>query len=132
MTALAWRESFRTGIPSVDHEHENLILRINDFCSRISEDCAEEDVYAHLAEIHALVESHFALEERIMREGLYPDYTAHKADHDILLEDIRDIMESVGHNRKPDYGHVLTTRINNWFSGHFSTLDKDFHSWSEI
>ena len=51
-----------------------------------------------------------------------------KRDHDQLLEDIRDIMNSVGHRHDADYEHLLAERVGDWFGQHFGTLDRDFHS----
>ena len=128
MTLVTWNDSYKTGIESIDFEHEKLINEINAVCERISEGCSDDKTYTFLAEIHAMIEAHFALEEKIMRDYGYAEYPRHKRDHDQLLEDIRDIMDSVGHRHDADYEHLLAERVGDWFGQHFGTLDRDFHS----
>ena len=66
MTLIAWKASFGSGHPSVDHEHKNLIALINEMYSKIGSDCSQDLIDHYLGEIHALVEAHFALEEKII------------------------------------------------------------------
>ena len=128
MTLVAWNDSFKTGITSIDFEHKNLIDGINALCEDITEGATDDETYKILAEIHTMIEAHFALEEKIMRDFGYADYPDHKSDHDRLLEDIRDIMESIGHQKGVDYENLLSERISTWFARHFGTLDREFHT----
>jgi len=128
MPLFEWKKQFETGIASIDHEHKELIGVINDLYSKLSDGCPVEDIEYFLGEIHALIEAHFALEEKIMRDTGYAEYTGHKEDHDRLLEDIRDIMEGL-ENETADFDlrPELAERINNWFANHFSTKDRHLH-----
>ncbi len=133
MTAplIPWKKEYETGFPSIDFEHKTLIEGINALYSRMATGCRTDEVHERLGDIHALVESHFALEEKIMRDSHYPDYALHKEDHDRLLEDIRDIMDAVtskGKIEDEDPFHAdLAIKIETWFATHFRTLDRDFH-----
>lgn len=127
MAFIAWKDAFKSGHPSVDHEHENLIILINEMHAKIGEDCPQDLIHQYLGEIHALVEAHFALEEKIMRDINYRDYAAHKEDHEDLLEEIRDIMEGVGNDTRADYKESLAHKMNAWFGVHFTTFDREFH-----
>jgi hemerythrin-like metal-binding protein len=125
MALIEWRDSYKTGIRSIDYEHENLVWVINDLLDKLSHDCPTDDIVRSLGEIHALIEAHFALEEKVMRDIRYAAYPAHKEDHDRLLDDIREIMENVGGGG--DFKKTLGEVVNAWFTVHFSTFDKDFH-----
>lgn len=124
---LAWKDEYKTGLPGVDHDHEELIVAINRFLGRISDNADGEEVQFHLGEIHSLIESHFALEERIMRDRGYADYQEHKTDHDRLLDEIRDIMDGVGVDEAFPYAPELADRMGRWFSVHFGTQDRKLH-----
>jgi hemerythrin len=54
-----------------------------------------ERIEAFLGEIYARISAHFALEEKDMQARAYPERPAHKADHERLLDDLRDIMDEV-------------------------------------
>jgi hemerythrin-like metal-binding protein len=83
-------------------------------------------VSAALGEIHARISAHFALEEKCMMSLGYEGYPEHKADHEKLLDEIRDIMDEVTTGGRFDAAQ-LGARLTAWFVGHFSTLDARFH-----
>ena len=128
MALIEWRDSYKTGIRSIDYDHENLIWVINDLLGKLSNDVPTDDIVQALGEIHALIEAHFALEEKVMRDMRYTDYSAHKDDHDRLLDDMREIMDSVAGGG--DFKKTLGEAANAWFTVHFSTIDTDFHNFA--
>lgn len=123
MAVIAWRSEFKTGFPSVDFEHERLVMVINRLAEAVTRDASPHQVLRQLGEIHALIEAHFALEERIMVDLSYVGYAEHKADHDRLLDEIRDIMESVEKDAGFDFQTALGEKLGRWFGVHFRTLD---------
>jgi len=129
---ITWDDSMKVGIPSVDHEHEALIKEINAIGDVIAGDMIHHgEITALLGKIHAQIEAHFALEEKIMLDKGYNGYHAHKEDHDRLLEDIRDIMDDAATADTKATSNTLGARLDEWFSEHFRTLDRSFHSFLE-
>lgn len=126
MALLKWKDDYRTGFGSIDYEHQNLILTINRIFENNTGD--PQNLLDALGEIHALIEAHFALEEKIMRDQRYPAYIPHKQDHERLLDEIRDIMEAVEKDAELDTAASLGERLSAWFGIHFASLDKDLHS----
>lgn len=132
MALITWDDSMKVGIPSVDHEHEALIKEINAIGDVIAGDMIHHgEITALLGKIHAQIEAHFALEEKIMLDKGYNGYHAHKEDHDRLLEDIRDIMDDAATADTKATSNTLGARLDEWFSEHFRTLDRSFHSFLE-
>jgi len=126
MTLLVWQESFSVGIAEVDHEHHELIELINSLHAALGTDRAGERVEAFLGEIFADISAHFALEERVMRERRYDALVEHKADHERLLDQLRDMMDAQAEGAELDDA-VFGDRLGNWFASHFSTHDARFH-----
>lgn len=126
-TLIAWREQFATGMPGVDHEHKQLIDLINGVFRKMGTPRAGEMTPDLLGEIYTRVSAHFALEEKVMREAGYDEYAAHKADHERLLDQIRDIMDDAADD--PDYNCAgrLGADLEQWFSVHFRTHDPRLH-----
>ena len=125
MTRLQWRDEYSIGIADVDYEHRELIGLINDLIGRITEGSGG-DVPDYLGEIYARIAAHFALEEKIMRERKYDQYADHKADHDRLLEAIRDIMDEYDDGAALDNDEFVD-RLDHWFTDHFRTKDARMH-----
>jgi hemerythrin-like metal-binding protein len=84
-----------------------------------------------LNEIYGEIYSHFALEEKLMEKNGYDAYKEHKADHDRLLDDIRDITTELEKTAEYDE-QVLKKKLADWFSVHFKTHDSRLHKLEEL
>jgi hemerythrin-like metal-binding protein len=126
MALIEWRPEFETGIREVDAEHRQLVDLINDLHQGIADKADRETVSAFLGEVFARIAAHFALEESVMRKHAYDEYAAHKAEHERLLDEIRDIMDAHEAGSE-DYGAALSTRVRDWFVNHFKTRDARLH-----
>lgn len=127
MSLIEWQREFEIGIPSVDHEHRQLIGLINGLHDSLSDGSDLDRTMAVLGEINARISAHFALEENEMRAMGYDEFTDHKEDHEHLLDEIRDIMDRVQDDRGWDYREELGTRLRDWFGVHFRTKDARLH-----
>ena len=126
MALIEWRSEFETGIDEVDAEHRELVQLINALHQGIADKSDSETISAFLGEVFARIAAHFALEETVMRKHGYDEYAAHKAEHERLLDEIRDIMDA--HEAgAADYGTVLSTKVRDWFINHFKHKDARLH-----
>lgn len=126
---LAWKEEYALGIRGVDHEHRELMDLINLLYAKLLEPGSETNVADFLGELFAKISSHFALEEKLMRDGGYTGFPAHKADHERLLDEIRDLMDDYEDGEWVDL-EGFGDRLERWFSVHFSVHDAALHQWS--
>jgi len=126
MTLLQWKPAYTLGIPSVDHEHRQLIALINETYEHLEGSADPDAIERCLEDICAGIAAHFALEERHMREAGYAEYAAHKDEHEDLLDQIRDLMDEFAAD--PGSGRAaLQKRLAEWFGGHFATFDARLH-----
>jgi hemerythrin-like metal-binding protein len=126
MVLIEWKQEFAVGVPEVDYEHRELIALINELAATLEHQGSEPGVEEFLGEIFAKISAHFALEEKIMRERRYDQYEDHKADHERLLDDIRDIMDDYEDEQRFDR-EMLAGRLSAWFGVHFRTKDARLH-----
>ena len=126
MTILEWKSEYSVGNSSVDHEHQHMIEQINAIGGMLGDDLTVKAIESILGEIHADISAHFALEEHLMRLAKYAEYEAHKNDHEDLLDEIREVMDSFVWD--PDTGRELLRRkLSDWFGNHFATFDARLH-----
>lgn len=125
MPLIEWQDEYRTGSPSVDFEHQELVNLINEAHETLTADAAPEETALLLGEIYARISSHFALEEKLMREHRYENYAPHKEDHERLLDLLRDIMEDFEAGGQYEAG--FSRRLHDWFVEHFRTHDAHLH-----
>ena len=127
MAVLEWRKEFETGVPDVDHEHRELVDLINRMHDEMATAEDRASTQEFLGEVFARIAAHFALEESIMRKHNYDEYAEHKAEHERLLDDIRDIMDEFESRGAGDYGDALSKTVRDWFVNHFKSKDARLH-----
>jgi hemerythrin len=126
MSLITWKDEFSVGVAAVDLEHRELIELINDLEANMLDQASKDTVVQTLGEIYARISAHFALEEKIMRAAGYGGYAAHKQDHESLLDQLVDIVDSV--DEAGSYDRVALARgLDSWFSVHFKTHDAKLH-----
>lgn len=125
MPLLQWKDQYSVGIEAVDHEHKELIELINRLHEKLTAGGEEFSVGAFFGDLYRGISAHFALEERFMRERRYDQLVQHKADHERLLDDIRDMMDEFEKHEVPSA--ELGGRLDAWFSRHFETHDARLH-----
>lgn len=129
MPLIEWRDEFRIGVPAVDHEHQALIGLINALYEEMKRRGADARLGDFLGEIYNGISAHFALEERLMREQGYFEYEGHKAEHERLLDEIREIMDEYEIGAYHDLQDALAARLDEWFTQHFKTFDARLHTY---
>jgi hemerythrin len=126
MSLIVWKDEFSVGVESVDHEHRELIALINELDDAMQNDVRHDTVINSLGEIYAQIASHFALEEKIMRDARYENLAAHKQNHELLLDELLDTIDSVDESGSYDR-RALANGLDQWFSDHFRTHDAKLH-----
>lgn len=127
MALIEWRDEYRTGIEGVDFEHEQLINQINSIYRLVENQADKDTVIDGLGEIYGSISAHFALEEQMMLRHEYGHYPQHRADHERLLDEIRDITEEFEASVKLDRAE-FQHKLAEWFQLHFKTHDSRLHN----
>jgi hemerythrin-like metal-binding protein len=126
MSLLQWKDQYSVGIEAIDHEHRELIDLINKLYDELTTGNEKLSVAAFFGDLFKGISAHFALEERFMRERGYDQLAQHKADHERLLDEIRDIMDDFDGREQTDSSE-LAGRLDAWFSRHFEIHDARLH-----
>ncbi|MFA7432733.1 MAG: hemerythrin family protein [Gemmobacter sp.] len=126
MAPIAWKPEYSVGDPAVDHEHRELIDLVNTAAGAILDGKPEAEVERALGDLFQAISSHFAHEEHQMQRADYDQFAPHKADHERLLDDLRDIMDDRS-DRTPETAERVTRVLEDWFTGHSRTHDSRLH-----
>lgn len=126
MAPIVWKDSYSVGIAAVDDEHRELIEMVNRLQAAMLHAEGADTIEAAFGDLLRGISAHFALEERFMRSHGYDQRDVHKADHERLLDQLRDIMDS--HDAAgTDGADQLAASLDAWFSEHFRTHDARLH-----
>jgi hemerythrin len=126
MSLIEWNSEFTLGIEEIDGEHRALVALINALHETMAAGTGRAEIIDGISEIYTLVSAHFAREEALMRETRYMAYAEHKEDHEVLLDDLREILDGV--RSGGEYPEArLSADLQYWFSEHFRTHDARLH-----
>lgn len=126
MPPIAWKAEFSVGDAAIDHEHKKLVALVNVAGGAILDGRPDADVDRCLGDLLMAISAHFALEERQMHLVGYDQFAAHKADHERLIDELRDIMD-MADSHSASTAERLNRSLEAWFSDHFRTHDARLH-----
>ena len=121
---LEWDDKFLIGIDQLDFEHKDLLDRLNTLHAALVKHTDVEQIKESIGGIYARLEIHFALEERVMREGDYPEYDDHKTQHDSMLNDFADLMHELEKNIEQEYNDTVRESLRSWLVDHILQHDQ--------
>ncbi|HWC99195.1 MAG TPA: bacteriohemerythrin [Candidatus Sulfopaludibacter sp.] len=120
-----WNSNYITGIGSIDAQHQTLFQIANKLYEAMSTGQGRAALGPLLQRLVQYTASHFAHEERLMRANNYPDFAAHKAQHDALTRQVQEF------NAKYQAGQAAMTVqvlhfLKNWLVDHIKGTDMKY------
>jgi hemerythrin-like metal-binding protein len=126
MAPIEWKPEYSVGDPAVDHEHRELIDLVNASAGAILDRRPEADIERGFGDLFRAISAHFAHEERQMQEAAYGGFAVHKADHERLLDVLRDLMDGAAAEPRRSADQLVAT-LEAWFADHFRVHDSALH-----
>ena len=130
MSLLHWDDSFVTGIPSADHEHEKLVDLINSVHAGWRAERAP-DPSRLFDDLFNILLSHFDSEDRIMSECSYAGRRTHALDHDRIVGELR-AMFAHADDAGYDVTAALAARLQPWLVDHIKLHDVPLYQAVEL
>jgi hemerythrin len=111
------------GLPELDAPHADLLKRAADLAAAASarQDCRAATILDGLLEATAL---HFAFEEEWMERTSYPERGAHRAAHDLFLQDLHASSREIARaGVSPRIATWASARLRQWLRFHMEVND---------
>ena len=124
MALFEWSDDYLLGLEALDFEHKDLFDCINDLYEQCRIRSEGDEIEDCLAQLHARLAAHFALEEHAMREMSNPHYESHKAEHDQFLEEVTEVVASFGTSPGEEHLEAFAIRVKEWILTHITTTDR--------
>lgn len=125
---VQWKDEYSVGITFIDDDHKKLINLLNQFTAAYDHDMSETFEKEALEELINYTKYHFEREEEMMSENDYPDFIAHKAKHQEMIEQVSSFVEL--YNKK---GHAALKEISEyltvWLISHINGTDKEYSQY---
>ncbi|ARJ67975.1 putative Hemerythrin [Magnetospirillum sp. XM-1] len=130
---LELTDDLRIGHPIIDADHQRLIDIINEFNDHSASLNNEKLMHETLKALLSYGREHFAREEKIQRECMYPYHNMHFHEHKALLEQVQDIARTyfIAKTRPLNERSIseLNEFLKTWLIGHVKKFDTNLREW---
>lgn len=123
--ALEWTDKISVGVTEIDDQHKELFRRTNSLMETCKSGKSHEEVIEAMQFLESYVQQHLSDEEELQKKYDYPEYNAHKEQHDIFLDKVAEIKAEVDQKGATLVNILKTTNLFvTWVSRHISQEDK--------
>lgn len=123
MALMTWtKEAYGTNVTVADDQHQEIFRMLNG----LHDTAAGGDRSAISKQLDQLINyvvMHFQTEEKLMQQKGYPDFAAHKAEHDKLVATCADLQKKF-HAGQAEVNQDTTRFVRDWLDTHIPKVDK--------
>jgi len=120
-----WRPEYSVNIQTIDNQHQELVNILNRLFVAVSKREGDKAIAGILDALTSYTQTHFALEERLMRQAKYKDLEPHIAEHKKLLEQLDQLAKKHMVEEKTIYFEMLTF-LKTWLKEHIQGVDTKY------
>jgi hemerythrin len=122
-----WSPEYSVNIKAIDDQHQELVNILNRLFVAVSKREGDMAISGILDALMSYTQTHFALEERLMREAKYKDLEPHIEEHKTLLEQLDLLCKKHLLEEKPIYFAMLSF-LKAWLKQHIQGVDTKYSS----
>ncbi len=127
--AIAWSDTYATGLGWQDNEHKELFLRINALVQSMGEGKGKIEVSNTVNFLGSYVVEHFGKEEAAMGEHSYPEIEAHKEEHKNFKDEFIKFQTDLAEDKSSLLAIEVQEWLGNWLKTHILKIDRDLGSY---
>jgi hemerythrin-like metal-binding protein len=117
--------AFRLGDPALDLEHQGQLDLLLDIEAELRGSAEKDRLAALLDRLVEFTNLHFMSEQVLMRQQAYPGLPEHEAEHDELMEQMREFQARIATGSRALSSTDLAT-LHDWVLRHICTKDAAF------
>lgn len=127
---IVWKKEYSIGVEEIDEQHKKLLDIANKFISAKVEGREFEVLKETFVNLVEYTKIHFATEEQHMINNNYYGYEEHKRQHQVLIGQVKRILENF-HKEQSRATEDLLTLLKNWLVKHMIDHDKQYGKFLE-
>ncbi len=120
-----WNPEYSVHIQSIDAQHQNLFAIGRELYAAMSAGQGKTALGRILDRLVQYTIVHFAHEERLMKQCQYPDFAAHKAEHDALTAQVVNFQQEFHAGRVTMAVQILQF-LKEWLERHIKGSDTSY------
>ncbi len=128
MALMEWSENYSVKVNALDNQHKRIVSLINELHSAMRQAQGKEVLGKILEELTDYTIFHFSAEEKLMKDNNYPGYINHKAEHDKLTKQVKELTANFKSGKNLVSQEVLQL-LKDWLLNHIAGSDKKYSSF---
>jgi hemerythrin len=124
-----WSSDFEIGIGAIDQDHQTLFANIKQLGEHISQDRGPGRIEATINALSLYVDEHFKREERFMITAGYPDYEAHKKEHESFQDAVFSLRDFFKQHPDDIDAQKIINFLEDWLLHHILQVDKQYQPY---
>jgi hemerythrin len=120
-----WSPEYSVNIKAIDDQHKELVAILNRLFMAVSRQEGDKVIAGILDSLTDYTRTHFALEERLLREAKYANLKEHIEEHRKLIEKLDRLCKVHLLEEKPIYFEMLSF-LKTWLKEHIQGDDRNY------
>lgn len=125
---VEWKDEYSVGIESIDRQHKKLIGLINSLQTAVNYSAGAEFEREALDELVDYTRTHFSYEEDLMEKNEYPDFTTHRAEHELMISRVEQVLAEYQQNPDTAMQNAVDF-LRDWLINHINGTDKQYSNY---
>lgn len=125
MALVTWSDKYSMNIKEIDEQHKNLVKMINELHDAMLNARSKEVALGIINNMAEYTQYHFSTEEKYMVQYKYPDYVAHKKEHDRFIQQVGNFKKDY-EGGKAGLSFELLNFLKDWLVGHIQESDRKY------
>ncbi len=122
---FAWTEDLKTGVPTIDVQHKELVASINDLATAIEEGRGASAIKQLIVFMKYYAEWHFGHEESIAQKHQCPLAEANCHAHAQFIKLFEDLQQSYRDSQADESVALeMYEKLSDWLINHIMKIDK--------
>lgn len=126
MTIIPWSDDLKTGIKSIDEEHQILIGLASDLYEAITNGHGQDAIQKTMQGLVLYISTHFEHEEEFMFTTNYPYYKEHIKEHEDLRTQVMRLELGIHKGCNENLANEIFTFLKSWIRGHVRYCDNKY------
>jgi hemerythrin len=125
MAMLTWNDRLSVSIRELDDQHKKLVAMVNNLHDSMKSGKDDTVLLNIVDEMKKYAASHFGTEERYMKQHAYPEFPAHKAEHDKFVAKVLQVEKDLKSGKCAMSMDILNF-LSSWLVDHIKGTDKKY------
>ncbi len=123
---IKWHESLSIGVAVIDNQHKELVARFDQLLKACEANQGVSELNRTMAFLNEYVIKHFHDEEELQRKHNYPNYDAHRKEHESFTTRIKSLQQEIVREGMSTR-HIIETNniLITWLVDHISSSDAE-------